>query len=297
MTLYEFINSRVGPLLGAYLSRMLTRKQALSAADFIVARLASKTESDLYKAVRSNLAVVQGVPYVTPELDSQVTRVLQNAAHGYVDWYRAMASGLDDLDSICEIDESLIESALDAQRSGHGVVFVGAHISSFNLFMLLMAKRGFPIQVLSFARAEGSHQSDNFLRERFGIYITPISFGSLRQALERLLNGGFVATGVDRPDVGGSELTFFQRRVELPIGHARLAIRSGAHMIVGVIQKTADGIYQISSPPILKPEITGNQKEDTINLAQRVLNIIEGNIRKNPEDWLMFLPLWPDVLP
>ncbi len=297
MALNEFINSQIGPMVGAFLGRVLTRKQAFRFADFIAAKLAAKEESALYQAVRSNLAVIKGVPYSSPELDSGVGRVLQNAAHGYVDWYRMMASGLADIESVCEVEESLIESALEAQSNGHGVVFVGAHISSFNLFLLLLTKRGFPIQVLSYARSEASHRSDTILRERFGINATPISFESLRQAFRRLSNHGFVITGVDRPDVGGAQLTFFNRKVELPIGHARLAIRSGAHMIVGVVQKVADGIYKVTAPPIIKPEITGDLKKDTLTLAQRVTSIIEGFIRSDPEEWMMFLPVWPDVIP
>ena len=297
MALNEFINSRIGPLVGSFLGRVLTRKQAFRLADFIAAQLSTKRDSPLYKAVRSNLAVVKGVPFSSPELDGGVSRVLQNAAHGYVDWYRMMASGLAEIESVCEVDESIIESALEAQRNGHGVIFVGAHISSFNMFLLLLAKRGFPIQVLSYARSEASHRSDTILRERFGINATPISFESLRQAFHRLSNSGFVLTGIDRPDVGGSQLTFFNRKVELPIGHARLAIRSGAHMIVGVVQKAAHGMYKVTAPPIIKPEITGDLKKDTLTLAQRVASIIEGFIRSDPEEWMMFLPVWSDVIP
>ena len=297
MTLFEFINSRLGPLFGAFLGRVLTRKQAFNFAGFIAARLAANEESPLYKAVRSNLAVVRGLPYISPELDSGVGRVLRNAAYGYVDWFRMMAAGLDDIESVCEIDETLIDSALEAQGNGHGVVFTGAHISSFNLLLLLLAKRGFPIQVLSYARSEGSHRSDNVLRERFGINVTPISFESLRQAFQRLTDNGFVITGVDRPDVGGSKLTFFNRKTILPIGHARLAIKSGAHMIVGVVQKIAEGRYRVTGPPIIEPAITGNLKADTLTLAQQVAGIIEGYIRSEPEEWMMFIPVWPDVIP
>ena len=297
MALNEFINSYLGPMAGAFLGRVLTRQQAFHLADFIAARLATKKDSPLYQAVRSNLAVVKGIPYSSSELNSGVGRVLRNAAHGYVDWFRMMASGLDGLESVCEIDESLVHSALEAQSSGHGVVFVGGHISSFNMFLLLLAKRGFPVQVLSYARSDEHHRSDTILRERFGINATPISMESLRQAYNRLSNKGFVVTAVDRPDVGGSQLTFFDRKVELPIGHARLAVRSGAHMIVGVVRQIANGNYKVTGSPIIKPEITGNVKKDTLTLAQRVAGIIEGYVRSDPEDWMMFLPVWPDVIP
>ena len=47
MALNEFINSYVGPMAGAFLVRVLTRKQAFRLADFIAAKLAEKEDSAL----------------------------------------------------------------------------------------------------------------------------------------------------------------------------------------------------------------------------------------------------------
>ena len=43
MALNEFINSRLGPMVGAFLGRVLSRDQAFRLADFIAARQGSRT--------------------------------------------------------------------------------------------------------------------------------------------------------------------------------------------------------------------------------------------------------------
>jgi lauroyl/myristoyl acyltransferase len=43
------------------------------------------------------------------------------------------------------------------------------------------------------------------------------------------------------------------------------------------------------------PEITGDTKQDVRRLAQRVIETLEGYIRRWPDEWLMFFPLWPEL--
>ena len=92
-------------------------------------------------------------------------------------------------------------------------------------------------------------------------------------------------------------MQFFGREVVLPIGHARMAIRTDAHLILGVVQKTGEGKYHVTGPPILVPERTGDDQLDTLRLAQRTIHILENYIRSRPEEWMMFLPIWPEALP
>jgi lauroyl/myristoyl acyltransferase len=297
MLLNDYINSQLGPWTGLFLGKILPRTWAYWVGDRIVSILASRQQSKLYQAVRSNQAVVRGLPYESRELDGVVYRVLQNAAHGYVDWFRALSNHEHFEDAYCTVDPHMITDALQSSAAGHGVVFAGAHMSSFNMFIMMMAKRKLPIQALSYARVEGSYKTDNYFRERLGIDLTPISTSALRKAIENLKNRGFVLTGVDRPDVGGIPLEFFGSKVVLPIGHARLAIRTDSHVVVGVVQKAARGRYHVTGPRILVPERTGDDHADTIRLAERIIAILGGYIQERPDEWMMFIPLWPKMIP
>jgi len=297
MLLNDFINSQLGPWAGLFLGRILPRAWAYWLGDRIAGLLAARKNSALYTAVRSNQAVIRDLAYDAPELNDAVFHVLRNAAHGYVDWFRALSNHDQFEQAYCTVDPHMISDALHSSKAGHGVVFVGAHMSSFNMFMMMMAKRKLPIQALSYHQVRGSYKTDNFFRERLGIDLTPISTHSLRKAIRNLQQGGFVLTGVDRPDVGGVPLNFFGRPVVLPIGHARLAIRTDSHIVAGVVQKASIGKYHVTGPRVIVPQRTGDDKADTIRLAERIITVLEGYIRERPEEWMMFIPLWPEMIP
>jgi KDO2-lipid IV(A) lauroyltransferase len=295
--LHDFITSQLGPRVGYFLGSKLPRSWAYALADFLARVLASRKKSQLYRSIRGNQAVIRDLPYDSSDLDDAVFRVLQNAGRGYVDWFQAMVDDEDFETKYCSIDEHMITQAKQASQDGHGVIFVGAHMSSFNLFMVMMARRGLPMQVLSYHDVRGSYIAENDLRRRIGIEITPISNESLRKAIRRLKAGGFVVTGVDRSDLGGIPMNFFGRKVVLPIGHARMAIRTNAYLVLGVVQKNGEGKYHVTGPDIIIPERSGDESQDTLRLAQRTIEILEGYIRDRPEEWMMFLPIWPEVIP
>jgi hypothetical protein len=44
------------------------------------------------------------------------------------------------------------------------------------------------------------------------------------------------------------------------------------------------------APP---PESSGDRKQDVVGWAQSSLHLLEGFIRRWPQEWLMPLPVWP----
>jgi len=295
MDIITFINSRLGPMIGLMLGRLLSREQAYRFAEWIVRIVAARTNSFTVKAVRANQAVVRGLSYDSPELDQAVRDVFRNAARGYADWYKAIAGGPESLTSSVTIEKNLEQSVRKSLENNRGVVIAGAHMSSFNILLLAMGVKGYPIQALSFANPRGAYHVDNALRRKFGLDVSPISIQSLRKAVRRLREAGVVMTGVDRPDVGGEKLKFFGHQVQLPVGHARLAIRTGANILVGIVKSAHDGIYRVDCAPLIEPVLSGDQHRDMIVLAQRVISVIEDYIRSRPSEWLMFFPVWPDI--
>jgi KDO2-lipid IV(A) lauroyltransferase len=132
----------------------------------------------------------------------------------------------------------------------------------------------------------------NEIRKEHGIEMTPISMSSLRQAMTRLRRGGVVAIAADVPVEGGEELIFFGHESQLPVGHARLALRTGAQMLVGVSHRTGEGSYRADLALAPQPESTGDQKQDSVRWAQDSLAMLEDYIRRWPEEWMMPVPVW-----
>jgi KDO2-lipid IV(A) lauroyltransferase len=249
------------------------------------------------KAIRANQAVIRGLPYDDPALDGAVYEVMKMNARGFVDFFKAIAGGEEAVRKTCVIDEPLRSSLGGWVQGKRGLIIIGPHLLGFDIFMLYLGVLGYPIQAISYPDPRGSYVAQNMLRRRFGFNITPLSVQTLRESLRTLQRGEVLMTAVDRPGLGGEPLNFFGREVVLPIGPARLAVKTNARVIAGVPYLDENGIYHGFGADEFDPPNTGDEKKDALEIAQRVLNAFEISIRKWPENWLMFYPVWPDMVP
>jgi lauroyl/myristoyl acyltransferase len=292
MNLISLATNRLGPVLVMFLCRVLPRQQLYRLGRWIASFVSRQREHPFVKALRANMAVVRGLPEDHPDVDHAVRRLIENALLSYIDFFRAVQARPRETFTMCELDPSMIQTIEECLASGKGLLLVGAHTSSFDI-MLLGLKEMFPsVQVLSDADPQGSSRVMNDIRREHGIEMTPISMHSLRQAVRRLHQGGVVAIAADVPVEGGEDLIFFGHESQLPVGHARLALGTGAQMLVGVSHRVGDGSYRAEMALAPQPESTGDRKQDVIRWAQDSLSRLESFIRQWPEDWLMPVPVW-----
>jgi lauroyl/myristoyl acyltransferase len=185
-----------------------------------------------------------------------------------------------------------------AIHEGRGTVLVGPHMGNFDMAMQWIASQGVKIHALGLARPNLGTRTVNRLRMHRGIEIMPINVQSLRQAIEHLKHGKVVITGVDRPTSPDGELfEFFGAPAPMPDGPVRLALQTNSRIIAACCIQEPDGAYRIRMAPPLEMERTGNRSNDIHHNEQRLLAIIEEMIRLAPEQWLMFVPVWPETQP
>lgn len=292
----EVATSRLGPLIGVLIARVLPRGPSAWLTDRLADWAAAKPENHAVRAVRANQAVVRDWSERDPRLNNVVLRVFRNAARGYLAFFRGMARGRDALEATCSVEPALVDVLKEAEAAGRGVMMVGPHMGNFDIALLALHQHGLKPMLLSLRNPRGSVLVDNAIRRHYGIELTPITPQSLRQALNRLRSGGLVLTLVDRPDSSGEWLTFFGRSTRLPTGHARLAQATGALLQLAYAVQVGDGSYQVKMGETIDPlALEANTKSDAVRqLAQAVAEAMEAPIRRRPEEWLVFLPLWPE---
>jgi lauroyl/myristoyl acyltransferase len=297
VNLITLATSRLGSLIIIWICRILPHTLAYRLAWRLSLHLAQQDELPFVKALRRNMAVVGDLTESHPELERAVLHLLYNTLCSYVDFFRASASGREAIYAACRFDGSAYQLREACAASNQGLLIVGVHMCSFDL-LLLGLKKLFPsLQVLSNASPTGSSCVMNDIRRQHGLDITPISTQSLRQAIHTLRSGGVVAVAADLPSEDGEELQFFGRKSRLVTGHARLAAKTNARMVVGASRRVGPGNYQALAKPVPQPDPTGDRKQDVIRWAQGSLRVIEDVIRNSPEEWLMPLPVWPDLAP
>jgi lauroyl/myristoyl acyltransferase len=116
----------------------------------------------------------------------------------------------------------------------------------------------------------------------------------VRISINRLLEGGILVTGMDRPAPQGERIEFFGREAFLPTGFAKLAIRTNSLLLPGAILPVGPGHYRAEALEILEPPLERTDAAVS-GLARQVLQQMEPVIREYADHWLMFFPVWPDV--
>lgn len=193
---------------------------------------------------------------------------------------------------------SSVQALIDRTRSREtGIVLVGPHLGNFDLLGWALAQHIPGMQVITIANPPASYRAENELRRRAGLDITPASFDALAKASERLKTGGVVVTANDRPvEDFRSALTFCGKPARLPTVHIRLALKAHAPIYVAAAFRQANQYHLEASNPIW-PEPQKDHDQEIISNAERVLEVTAALIRKAPQQWCMFYPIWPEALP
>lgn len=290
-----FANPRI-MALGMFWSRHVPEKLTYRLARWVAGALC-RAKPPVYNTVRNNLEQVLGPGTSAATLIQAVRGVFYTLMRSTYDLYRLTQRVHEELIRSVEFPASDQAIVQDVLNSGRGTVLVSLHLGNFDLGAQVFAAHFPGIQLLSLPNPRPGFQFANELRRRSGIEVTPLSLAALREARQRLRAGGTVALLADRPV---SELdppvTFFGRPAHMPSGHVRLALRSGAQVLIVycVLASEAHGYALHVEPPV--ELVHASDPEDAVRInVRRVLDILETLIRRWPEQWQMFVPVWPEL--
>ncbi|MCA9594145.1 MAG: lysophospholipid acyltransferase family protein [Myxococcales bacterium] len=168
---------------------------------------------------------------------------------------------------------------------GRGCVFVSAHVGPFEAVAALVAELGLDPAVV--VRESYDARLDPIVdAHRIGRGVEVIHRGrpgAAARLLRALRQGRPVGI---LPDLGGRVASepaeLCGQRVDWPIGPQRVALRTGAPVIVGVLERTTSHGPLPRFRLVLKEVSAGNE----VDLTQRVTNAVSSAILRSPADWL-----------
>lgn len=182
-----------------------------------------------------------------------------------------------------------VEHYRAAHEEGRGVLFVTAHVSSWEMLPLAHAVLEHPLSFV--VRPLENPWLDQWLsriRSRFGNRVIP-KRGSLRETLRTLRGGEDVGLLIDQnvQEKDGVYARFFGRSACTTAAAALLAMKTGAPVIPGfILPGDLRGRYRIRFYPPLHAEISGSRADDVICNTTRFNSFIEAVIREYPHCWL-----------
>jgi KDO2-lipid IV(A) lauroyltransferase len=190
-----------------------------------------------------------------------------------------------------DADRSLLESALAEKK---GVVFVSGHVGNFELLARRFSLAGYPCQTIAKETSDPGLSShiEKVRREGRLKTIWRGRDGAAKEMIRALRRGEILGLLIDQDTgVQGIFVEFFGRMAFTPRAAADLALRTGAAVIVGFIERLPDGRHRISLSRAPIPS-QGDVEERVLALTQHLTRDIEGAIRRVPHAWPWIHQRW-----
>jgi KDO2-lipid IV(A) lauroyltransferase len=303
MKLQELLNSVIGTGLGLALSRLLPPRAGYALSRVIADYLDRRRHTLMVRSVLANQWVVHEGRIDRAQLERISRETFRSAAYSIYEFWHYMDNPRAILEKVVFAPNmlELIENARKAAAGGsRGTILIAPHLSNFDLMARALALQGLEMQVLSYPRPPSGYRWQNDLRQFPGIQATPMSIEALRKAAETLRAGRTVVTAVDRPLPTGEDAKyrprFFGRPAAMPVFYIRLALKHNLPITLLSGCRQGDGRYYISAGEPIHMQRRPDLVEETIINTETVLSAVADLIRRVPEQWAMFYPVWPETL-
>lgn len=296
MDVQALLNSRQAGILGLWLSRLLPPSAGYRFTDWLAARLATKKQMPMARAVRCNQWVVSDCELSSQELDEavlqvgrQITRSFYVLFHYFKRWKQ-----MQEMMVFAPMIDRLIKMSQEATR---GVMVCGLHLSNFDLLAQATYRKGLKAVAISLPQPSKAVEWQHRMRLEAGMPVWEGTTSTVRQAIERLQSGEIVVTGFDHPVDGiTSTPLFFGHPANLPVHHVHMAMHAQVSIVLVACILQADGKYHTITSDFIEMEHMENRRKAVIFNAERVLEVAAGMIRQAPQQWVIFQPVWPQLL-
>lgn len=186
------------------------------------------------------------------------------------------------------------EPIFERVRAGKGGVMVTAHFGNWELMGAAFGIRsGGRVKYLLPAQTnEGADRYLNEVRRRLGIEPLTIGYG-MRSGLRALREGSFLGMLPDQDArKAGIHVPFFGRPASTHTGPARLAVRTGSPIGVGLLERIGRGRFRAKLWSLLVPEPGAPEEAEVERLTRAMTSVIEAAIRERPDHWYWIHRRW-----
>jgi phosphatidylinositol dimannoside acyltransferase len=251
-----------------------------------------RVRGDQRRMVSNNLRRVIGADGSDTEvLDRWARRSFRAYARYWVEGARLATT------SPAEVEERTFVQGFEhleaGMAAGKGVIMALPHIGSWEYGGAFLATQDMPMTSVA-ERLEPPELFDYFVQQRAAMGLTIVPLDDPVSAISATLRGGgLVGLLSDRDLVGnGIEVEFFGEQTTMPAGPATLALRTGAVLVTGAVYSGPGPDHRAIVEPPLDTTRSGSFRKDVSRLTQQIATRLEGLIRRAPEQWHVFQPLW-----
>jgi KDO2-lipid IV(A) lauroyltransferase len=186
------------------------------------------------------------------------------------------------------------EHLKSAVEKGRGVVFVTGHIGNWEIMGAAVAA-AYSLSVVA-APIEPEPVNDMIVGLRAALGVRTILRsrpGAAKELIRIFRENRILGILIDQDtDVEGAFVDFMGRPAWTPTAAAQMAIKFGAPVVFGYIQRTGNDRHTITIEGPLDLSRSGNDEEDIRTNTAMFTKKIEEVIRRNPEQWVWMHRRW-----
>lgn len=244
------------------------------------------------KSAMENLRRVVGGETTNAEILALVRQAFRTQAMNYYDLFRVPRLTLEDVRRIVTLrGEEHLQAAL---ARGKGVILIAAHLGNLDIAIQVAVTQSYSLTLpVEHIQPEKLFALVSRLRADKGVKLVPVDNGALKAIYRALNKNELVVIAADRDVLrSGARVEFFGQETTLPDSPAVLSLRTGAPVLPVRCIRNSNRTFTVDIFPPLALRNSGNLKDDIRNNTRTVTETLESFIRENPEQWLVFGPVW-----
>ncbi|WP_425058478.1 Lipid A biosynthesis lauroyltransferase [Sporomusa carbonis] len=187
-----------------------------------------------------------------------------------------------------------LDNLREGLKSGHGVVFLTAHMGNWEWMGAALAFAGFPMTTIVKPQPNAQYTRIlNEYRKLVGLEVFNRGTNEIVKAARALKNGkvlGFLADQDGGAD--GVFVDFLGKKASTPAGPAIFAKKFEAVIVPGYTYHRPGGGHHVVIESPLVYERCEDPGQELYQNTARMTKIIENAIKAHPEDWLWFMKRW-----
>jgi KDO2-lipid IV(A) lauroyltransferase len=239
-----------------------------------------------------NMMIVLGEPKINRKVRLMARRSFRNYAKYMIDFMRQSRYDVPLVPHF--VGQGGWEYFDKELAKGHGLMLFTPHFGNWDGAIGLVTSHGYKIHsVANKIKPPELNDLIQGTREHMGIKIyTPE--GALRGLYSALKNNELVVLLIDSPLKNeGIVVEMFGKLARFAPGPATLAVKTGASVMMGyVVRQPGNNTFYACWEKPLDYQLTGNKEQDIQNITQLIAKQIERLIRRHPDQWYMFRPIF-----
>lgn len=240
--------------------------------------------------ITNNMRHVLGHKTDDAVIKRTVRKVLRNVVKNYFDLIKLPRMRLDEIERRINVfGWHHVQDALEKKR---GIIFVTAHLGSFDVAAQIFAIRSLKTTVIvEILKPPSLLKHITSLRESHGVVFIPGQSGALESLIRAVYRGEAILLACDR-DIKGNGIpsVFFGEETKLPTLAVKIAMRTGAAVVPIFNRRDNNGNYVVQVEPVINIMTSGN---DAVKKnVEQIVRAMEKQIKEYPEQWITLDSIW-----